>query len=192
MYAVHTKKLEKVVLFGQIIIKFSAYFNRAIWGWGWGWGGSSADQSKNQQNIWIPSQYLFSVIKSHKQILEKTGIKCRSIQKIASLGRQEPQPAGTTKWATTLRFGKILGTTSVVRSIQNHEMLSDVRFKDMISQALLAWWPYMTLKQGSKVKFDTCRRFAEQDFQEVVFSFQTPRTNDRGDCFLICFIKMQL
>ena len=42
--------------------------------------------------------------------------------KIASLNRQEPQPAGTTKWATTtLRFGKILGTTSVVRSIQNSQ-----------------------------------------------------------------------
>ena len=41
------------------------------------------------------------------------------VLKIASLGRQEPQPLGTTKWATTLSFGKILGTTSVVRSIQN-------------------------------------------------------------------------
>ena len=39
--------------------------------------------------------------------------------KVASLGRQEPQPAGTAKWPTTLRFGKILGTTSVVRSIEN-------------------------------------------------------------------------
>ena len=38
----------------------------------------------------------------------------------------------------------------------------------------------MTLKQGSKVKFDTCKRFADHDFQEVVFSF-TPRTNDKGD-----------
>ena len=34
--------------------------------------------------------------------------------KIDSLGRQEPQPAGTAKWPKTLRFGKILGTTSVV------------------------------------------------------------------------------
>ena len=42
-------------------------------------------------------------------------------RKIASLGRQEPQPAGTAKWPTTLRFGKILGTTSVVRSIENPE-----------------------------------------------------------------------
>ena len=37
--------------------------------------------------------------------------------KIASLGRQEPQPTGATKWATTL--GKFLGTTSAVRSMQN-------------------------------------------------------------------------
>ena len=40
-------------------------------------------------------------------------------QKISSRGRQEPQPAGTVKWPTTLRFGKILGATSVVRSIEN-------------------------------------------------------------------------
>ena len=40
-------------------------------------------------------------------------------EKIASLGRQEPQPAGTGKWPMTLRFGKILGTTSVVRSIED-------------------------------------------------------------------------
>ena len=40
-------------------------------------------------------------------------------KKIASLGRQEPQPAGTGKWPMTLRFGKILGTTSVVRSIED-------------------------------------------------------------------------
>ena len=39
--------------------------------------------------------------------------------KIASLGRQEPQPAGTGKWPMTLRFGKIIGTTSVVRSIED-------------------------------------------------------------------------
>ena len=42
-----------------------------------------------------------------------------NIQKIASLSRQEPQPAGTAKWPMILRFGKILGTTSVVRSIEN-------------------------------------------------------------------------
>ena len=39
--------------------------------------------------------------------------------KAASLGRQEPQPVGTANEPTTLRFGKILGTTSVVRSIEN-------------------------------------------------------------------------
>ena len=38
------------------------------------------------------------------------------------------------------------------------------------------------LEAGVKgVKFDTCKRFADHDFQEVVFSFQTPRTNDNGD-----------
>ena len=39
--------------------------------------------------------------------------------KIVSLGRQEPQPAGTAKWPTTFRFGKILRTASVLRSIEN-------------------------------------------------------------------------
>ena len=39
--------------------------------------------------------------------------------KIASLRRQEPQPADTAKWPITLRFEKILGTASVVRSIEN-------------------------------------------------------------------------
>ena len=39
--------------------------------------------------------------------------------RFGSLSREEPQPAGTVKWPTTLRFGKILGTTSVVRSIEN-------------------------------------------------------------------------
>ena len=39
--------------------------------------------------------------------------------KIASLSRQEPQPAGRGKWPMTLTFGKILGTTSVVRSIED-------------------------------------------------------------------------
>ena len=32
--------------------------------------------------------------------------------KIASLGRQEPQPVGTGKWPVTLRYGKILATVS--------------------------------------------------------------------------------
>ena len=32
----------------------------------------------------------------------------------------------------------------------------------------------MILKQGSKIKFD-------HDFQEVVLSFQTPETNNKGD-----------
>ena len=43
--------------------------------------------------------------------------------------------------------------------------------------------PLMTpsdLEAGSKVKFDTYKRFAD-NFQEVVFSFETPRTNDNRD-----------
>ena len=44
--------------------------------------------------------------------------QCQLI-KIAGLVRQEPQPISTTEWAKTLRFGKILRTNSVVRSIQN-------------------------------------------------------------------------
>ena len=42
-----------------------------------------------------------------------------NVKKIASLSRQEPQPVGTAKWPTTLRLGKILGTTFVVRSMEN-------------------------------------------------------------------------
>ena len=33
--------------------------------------------------------------------------------KMASLGIQKPKPSGTTKWATTLRFGKIKGTSKI-------------------------------------------------------------------------------
>ena len=40
-------------------------------------------------------------------------------KKLESLGRQEPKPAGTAKRPTTLRFGKIFGTTSVARSTEN-------------------------------------------------------------------------
>ena len=39
----------------------------------------------------------------------------------------------------------------------------------------------MTLKQWSKFKLDTSKRLADHDFQEAVFSFQTPRINDKGD-----------
>ena len=45
--------------------------------------------------------------------------KVAEIQKISSLGSQEPQPAGTGKWPMTLRCGKILGTMSIVRSIED-------------------------------------------------------------------------
>ena len=45
---------------------------------------------------------------------------CLDIARVTkSLSRQEPQPADTVKWSMTLRFGKILGTTSVVRSIED-------------------------------------------------------------------------
>ena len=49
--------------------------------------------------------------------------------KIASLVRQEPQPTGTTKLATTYRLGKILRTTSVVRSTQNPQDV--LRYKNV-------------------------------------------------------------
>ena len=45
--------------------------------------------------------------------------KMEKKKKNSQPGRQEPPPAGTTKWATILRLGEILGTASVVRSIQN-------------------------------------------------------------------------
>ena len=48
-------------------------------------------------------------------------------KKIASLSRQEPQPTGTAKWQTTLRFEKILGTTSVVRSVENPRDVQKIR-----------------------------------------------------------------
>ena len=44
MYAVHITKLEKVFLFGHIIIKFSAYFNRAI-------SGKKRDQVVSNQKV---------------------------------------------------------------------------------------------------------------------------------------------
>ena len=37
------------------------------------------------------------------------------------------------------------------------------------------------LEAGVKGQIWHCRRLAEHDFQEVVFSFQTSRTNDKGD-----------
>ena len=61
--------------------------------------------------------------------------KSTNTNKIASLGRQEPQPGGTAKWPTTLRFGKILGTTSVVRSIENQP----TRYSTKDSQAMISY-----------------------------------------------------
>ena len=49
--------------------------------------------------------------------------KCIILKKNASFSRQEPQPAGTTKWTTTWRF-----RTSVVRSIQSPQDV--VRYKN--------------------------------------------------------------
>ena len=60
--------------------------------------------------------------------------------KIASLGRQEPQPAGITKWVTTLIFGKILGTTSGVRSIQNPRNVVTYDAQAMISYKLFSYF----------------------------------------------------
>ena len=51
--------------------------------------------------------------------MKKIKQKMTVLIKTCRLGRQEPQPADTAKWQTTLRFEKILGTTSVVRSTEN-------------------------------------------------------------------------
>ena len=37
------------------------------------------------------------------------------------------------------------------------------------------------LAAGFKGQIGTSKRFADHDFQEVVLSFQTPRTNVKGD-----------
>ena len=39
----------------------------------------------------------------------------------------------------------------------------------------------MTLKQGSDVIFDTWKRFKDHNFQYVVLSLKTARTNHKGD-----------
>ena len=39
----------------------------------------------------------------------------------------------------------------------------------------------MTLKQGSKVKFNTSERFPGLDFLQIVFTSQTSRSNCKGD-----------
>ena len=56
--------------------------------------------------------------------------------KIANLGRQEPQPAGATKWAT-LRFGEILNNFSCKKYTE-----SDVRFmiQAMVSHKLFPYF----------------------------------------------------
>ena len=42
----------------------------------------------------------------HKLKSINVQLSLRAKLKIASLGREEPQPAGTAKWQTTLRFGE--------------------------------------------------------------------------------------
>ena len=63
--------------------------------------------------------------------------------KITGLGKQEPQPAGTTKWATTSRFEKILGTTSVVRSTQNPQNIvrSKIHWPWFLTSCFHIWSP---------------------------------------------------
>ena len=61
-------------------------------------------------------------------------------KKIASFIRQEVQPTGTTKWATTLRFGKNLETTSAVRSIQNPRNVVTYKIHSIISYKLSSYF----------------------------------------------------
>ena len=62
--------------------------------------------------MWICAVVLLVILLTNHHIISLAEVK------IASLRRQELQPAGTAKWPTTLRFGKILGTT-VLRSTEN-------------------------------------------------------------------------
>ena len=126
--------------------------------------------------------------------------------KISSLCMQKPQPTCATKWATTLKFGKILGTTSVVRSIQNPWNIVRCKNFHVVEKggkltyinyswhefqaqgpvynrymAVLVWWSHSTLKQGSKVTSDTCKRFTGHDFLQIVFIFWSHRTTYYGD-----------
>ena len=39
----------------------------------------------------------------------------------------------------------------------------------------------LTLKGGSRVKFEPTKRFELHDFLEVVFTFQTSKTNTKGE-----------
>ena len=43
------------------------------------------------------------------------------------------------------------------------------------------------LEAGSKVKFDTCKGFADHDFLQVVFSFQTPAPTIRRDSWVFLY-----
>ena len=41
--------------------------------------------------------------------------------------------------------------------------------------------PHLTLKEGSKVKSETSKRFGAHDFLKVVFTSKTSTTNNKGD-----------
>ena len=48
-------------------------------------------------------------------------------------------------------------------------------------QGLFSIMTLLTLKQGSKVKFHSCKTFKGHDFIYVVFTFPSPRVNNRGN-----------
>ena len=47
-------------------------------------------------------------------------------------------------------------------------------------KAFLVRWPQLTLKKELKVKVRNWKRFPGHDFLLVVFTFQTPSSNDKG------------
>ena len=55
------------------------------------------------------------------------------------------------------------------------------KLKRYVYKASLEWWPQLTLKQGSKVKFNTWEKFPEHDFLLVVLTFQISKTTNKGD-----------
>ena len=68
-------------------------------------------------DVYISNYSSFSTILSDLLIQIKNKLKIKL--KIASLSRQEPKLAGTTKWAIIPRLEKIQETTLIVRNIQN-------------------------------------------------------------------------
>ena len=41
--------------------------------------------------------------------------------------------------------------------------------------------PHLTLKEGSKVKSESSKRFGAHDLKEVIFTSKTSTTNNKGD-----------